>query len=1031
MLRDRQLCLWGVIVLVHYAITPGFAEESVRFNRDIRPLLSDHCYACHGPDANQREADLRLDTEQGLASVTKAGDLDESLLFHHVTSTVEDEQMPPADFGKPLSEEQISKLARWIQAGAQWQGHWSFQPISQEPLPSVKPPTPVSGLFVRNDIDVFTLREMILNHQSPSRAADRRTLIRRLSFDLTGLPPSSERVKAFEEDARADAYERLVDELLESPHYGERMAMWWLDLVRYADTVGYHGDQNVSVSPYRDYVIESFNSNKRFDQFTIEQLAGDLLPEPTQEQLIASGYNRLGMMSAEGGVQPKEYLAKYIAERVRNLGGTWLGATLGCCECHDHKYDPFTMEDFYSFEAFFADIEERGLYAGANQTGNWGPKIEVPTHEQTGKMEALNQAILETEQLLRTSTPQLETAQRAWEAQLPLWQTLTAVEQVSLAGASLEPKEDGSIFVQGKNPTTDTYRLTYDQIPSGMTAIRIDVIPDPALPAQGSGRAGNGNFVLTELILRKFDAQGREVGRLQLQNPTATYEQTGAADANPYKKWSIASAIDGDVKGQDWGWAVMEKSTEPQAAIIELVQDLTLAEGESVNVELVQNHGQHTIGRFRISATAANRPLQANQFPSDLAALLAIPRDQRNETDRAKISEHYRNIAPELAPVRESLADLNQQRKALQESIVTTLVTRTVEPRMVRVLPRGNWMDESGNPVSPSFPQFLNVSYTPATSRMSRLDLAQWVVHSENPLTSRVVTNRLWKLLFGRGLSPRLDDLGAQGALPSHPELLDFLALQLIDSGWDVRAMIKMMVMSGTYRQSSLVESEQLAKDPENHWLTRQARYRLDAEMIRDNALAISGLLVRDVGGTSVKPYQPAGYWAYLNFPTRQWKSGQGDDLYRRGLYVHWQRQYLHPSLLAFDAPSREECTADRSRSNTPLQSLVLLNDPTFVEAARVFAQRVLTNGDGDDAERLQWAFEQALHRHPTAEEAEILLSLLRRQLEGYKANQNAAQELASVGDYPSAADLNPAEFAAWISVCRALLNLHETITRN
>jgi hypothetical protein len=1029
----RHIILFLLTVITCFAIQGGTAtaQNSILFNRDIRPVLSDHCFACHGPDANQREADLRLDTEEGLATVTAGGDFEKSLLYSHITSNDEDELMPPPEFAKPLSEDQISMIGRWIRSGAAWQGHWAFQQIEDHSPPDLADADARSKDFVQNDIDRFTLQSIRQNGYEPSPRADRRTLIRRLSFDLTGLPPSPEMVRQFIEDNRPDAYERLVDQLLESPHYGERMAMWWLDLVRYADTVGYHGDQDVSVSPYRDYVIESFADNKPFDQFTLEQLAGDLLPNPTQDQLIASGYNRLGMMSAEGGVQPKEYLAKYIAERVRNLGGTWMGVTLGCCECHDHKYDPFTMKDFYSFESFFADIEEQGLYAGANRTGKWGAQIQVPTAEQTRRLAELDQQIEAAENILSTATPELEEAQKAWESTVPVWQILAADEVVSLEGATLDVQKDGSILARGKNPATDTYRLSYAQVPKAMTAIRIEVIPDPSLPAKGSGRAGNGNFVLSEVVLRKLDAEGNEIAILQLQHPTATYEQTGAAGENPYKKWAIASAVDRDEKGKNWGWAIMERSTQLQAAVIELSEDLNLQPGETLCVELQQNHNQHTIGRFRIGATSAMRPLAANTLSAEVEELLSKPADERTEEERERLAAHYRSRAPMLNPTRKKLERLNQTRNQLNDSIVTTLVTRTVEPRMVRVLPRGNWMDESGTPVAPAFPDFLKVSYASDAARMSRLDLAQWLIHPENPLTTRVFANRIWKLLFGRGLSPKLDDLGAQGDWPSHPELLDHLASEFMKSKWDIKGLIKMMVMSGTYQQVSSVDAQSLAADPRNRWLSRQSRYRLDAEMVRDNALAISGLLVRDLGGQSVKPYQPAGYWAYLNFPTRSWKADQGEDLYRRGLYIHWQRQYLHPSLLAFDAPSREECTADRPRSNTPLQSLVLLNDPIFVEAARVFAEGVLTRGGADDTARLDWAFDQGLNRKPTDQESEILLTLLSRHREDYRSNLDDAQQLISIGDYPPNTDLDAPELAAWTNLCRTLLNLHETITRN
>ncbi len=473
-------------------------EPAVTFNRDIRPLLSDNCFFCHGPDQNKREADLRLDTREGLYGEADSpgtvvpGKPAESELLRRVRSTDEDEVMPPPDSHKSLSPEQIELLETWIRQGAPYEGHWAFEPLSAEQPSSESIPA------ASQTIDRFVKAELQRQGLTGSPTADRTTLLRRLSFDLTGLPPSPEEAASFLADQSPQAYERLVDRLLASPHFGERLAIWWLDLVRYADTVGYHGDQDVSVSPFRDYVIESFNSNKPFDQFTLEQLAGDLFPNPTREQLIASGYNRLGMMSAEGGVQDKEYLAKYIAERVRNASGTWLGITLGCAECHDHKFDPFSTRDFYRFEAFFADIKERGLYAGANSDGNWGPFIKVPTEQQSAELAEFDRQLSEVKLLLDTSTPELESAQHQWEAAQVTWQTLRPRSLDSLQGVTLTLREDGSILASGTNPPTDTYTLSFNDIPAGVTAIRLEVLPDDSLPRKGPGRAGNGNFVLSE-----------------------------------------------------------------------------------------------------------------------------------------------------------------------------------------------------------------------------------------------------------------------------------------------------------------------------------------------------------------------------------------------------------------------------------------------------------------------------------------------------------------------------------------------------
>ena len=1044
--------------LVTFVAPYAAGEEPIRFNRDIRAILSDNCFYCHGPDKNKREAELRLDSHEGLhgtggqPGALIPGKPDDSPMLHRILSTDPDEQMPPPETGKSLTPEQVALIRRWIAEGADFQGHWAFLPRDlsvTDPAESTGPseskvPAESTGPSEgeRNEqhavdrlmtarIDALVAKGLQSQKLSPAPEADRVTLLRRLHFDLTGLPPSEAEVEAFVNDTSPDAYASLVDRLLASPHYGERMAMWWLDLVRYADTVGYHGDQEMSVSPFRDYVIASFNANKPFDQFTIEQLAGDLLPDATREQRIASGYNRLGMMSAEGGVQDKEYLAKYMSERVRNATGTWLGITLGCAECHDHKFDPFSAKDFYRFGAFFADIKERGLYSGAHADGNWGPFIKVPTPGQEARRDQLDAELKVARDELQKTTPELLAEFAAWEAGQVMWETLRPESIISLEGVTLKPQPDGSILASGKNPATDSYLLTIGKLPPKVTAFRLEVLPDDSFPRRGPGRAGNGNFVLSEFVVHHRPAAGETLA-VALQNPSATYEQTGAITDNPYGKWPIAAALDGDAKGRKWGWAVMEQVGQPHAAVFETASDLTLADGDSVSIGLWQNldNPQHTIGRFRLSVTTAPRPVKiSDSIPPAIRAILEIAKGQRTEAQTSELLAHYRTIAPILEPQRKKVAELEKARGELEAAMVSTLVTEQVEPRMVRVLARGNWMDESGEVVQPAFPEVLALAPTPADRRLTRLDLARWITDPAHPLTSRVLANRLWKNLFGAGLSAKLDDLGAQGEWPSHPQLLDELAQWMVDSNWDLKRWIRSVVMSRTYRQSSLASPEARQIDPYNRLLARQARFRLDAEFVRDNALSISGLLVNKLGGKSVRPYQPPGYWAYLNFPQREWQNGSGEELYRRGLYTHWQRQYLHPSLLVFDAPSREECTAERPRSNTPLQSLVLLNDPSYVEAARAFAEVVL-RAEGDDSRKLDLAFRRALSRPITPEESELLTKLLQSQIDHYRQHPEAAKELLMTGARPSATDIDPVVLAGWTTVARAILNLHEVISR-
>ena len=769
--------------------TVCYAGEPVRFNRDVRPILSNHCFSCHGPDASARESGLRLDTESeargelesGDGHAIVPGDIAASQLWQRVISYDEDVRMPPG--GDPLTPHQLDILRRWIEQGANWQPHWSYTPPSDPAIPQNQ-----NVMWADNPIDQFVLARIERAGLAPSGRADRVTLIRRLSFDLLGLPPTAEAVAQFVQDDQPDAYERLVDRLLCSPRFGERMAVYWLDLVRYADTVGYHGDQDHSISPYRDYVIRAFNANLPFDQFTIEQLAGDLLPNATMWQKVASGYNRLLQTTHEGGAQDAEYRAKYAADRVRTTSSVWMGATMGCCECHDHKFDPYTLKDFYRFAAFFADVKEHGAYPAPN-----------------------------------------------------------------------------------------------------------------ALPTK----------------------------RL------------------------------------------------PEMLVIDPVDDKRLAE---------------------------------------LDAQLCAAQSRLKE-------------APDEESLQQTVKDLESRRDTIQQRGRLTMITEAVQPRMMRVLARGDWMDTTGPIAQPAIPQFMGQLETPGNP--TRLDLARWLTLPDHPQTARVMVNRLWQLFTGVGISKVTEDLGSQGEWPVNPELLDWMASEFVRSDWDLKHMVRLIVTSRGYQQSSL-ETEQLRqRDPENRLLARQSRFRLDAEFIRDSALAISGLLVAELGGRSVKPYQPAGYYAHLNFPERRYSHDTNAGQYRRGLYVHWQRQFLHPMLKAFDAPSREECTARRPRSNTPLAALTLLNDPSFIEAARVFAERIIETDATDDAQRLVWAFRQVFSREPTQREAQLLLSMLQRQRESFEQSPESAAHLTSIGMKPLADNMNVVEVAAWTSVSRALLNVNEAIMRN
>lgn len=999
-------------------------SNPIQFNRDIRPILSDNCFRCHGPDKNARKAKLRLDTESGLFTNTEKsipvvpGKLDKSEVFRRITTKDPDDLMPPPDSGKKLTQDQITLIKQWIQQGAKWEGHWAYIPPKQTPPPKVK-----NKKWARNSVDHFILARLESKGLKPSPEADKRVLIRRLSFDLIGIPPTPEEVQAFLSDKSEDAYEKLVDRLLASPRYGERMTMRWLDLVRYADTVGYHGDRPVSIWPYRDYVIKAFNSNMPFDRFTTEQIAGDLLPNATIDQKTASGYNRLNMMTEEGGAQDKEYRAKYFADRVRTTGSVWLGSTLGCAECHDHKFDPFTTKDFYSFGAFFADLKEKGYYQG----GLWDPFMELPSEQQTAEMKRFDESIAELKKALETSTPEIDLAQKKWETDTAakleneqfIWSTVKPAKMTSKGGAKLTLQEDQSVLLSGKNPEDDIYTLTLHPEQTNITAVRLEALTHSSLANQSLSR-GNGNFVLTEFELKVATTNDAKPRAVKIARALADFEQQG----HP-----VALAIDGK---KDTGWAVEgHVHKKDRQAVFILTEPFAGGPGSTliIRLEHESQYKQHNIGRFRLSLTSAKEPsVPSVTLPGNIITLLKLPANERNKEQNAELAKHYRGIAPELDGARKKLAEVQKQKEELQKQITTTLVSVSIEPREIRIKPRGNWMDDSGEIVTPALPQFLSPSKE--SRRLTRIDLAQWLVSKDNPLTARVMVNRLWKMCFGTGLSKTLDDIGLQGEWPTHPELLDNLALEFMESGWDIKHMVRLLVTSSAYRQSSTGDEKLRELDPFNRLIARQSRFRLDAEMVRDNALATSGLLSSTMYGPSAKPYQPAGYYAQLNFPKREYEADHGDNQYRRGVYMHWQRTFLHPMLLAFDAPSREECTAERPRSNTPLQSLVLLNDPSYVEAARVFAEKIMTQGGANERDRLKWAYQRALSREPNKQELEALMNLRQKHVEKYKADTKAAEELLKTGDSPVQKNLDQAELAAWTSVSRTILNLHETITR-
>lgn len=1011
----KTTCLLLLATLGLHAAEPPVPAK-IEFNRDVQPILSDNCFYCHGNDPKHREADLRLDIrdEAVKAEAFIPGKAAKSELVSRILTADADDLMPPPDSHKKLTQRQKDILKKWIDQGAAYQQHWSYEKPVKAAIPAGK-----------NGVDVLVQQRLAQISLKPSPQADARTLIRRLYLDLIGLPPKPEEVAAFEKDASPAAYANLVESLLKNPHYGERMAIGWLDVVRFADTIGYHSDNPHNVWPYRDYVIQSFNSNKHFDRFTLEQIAGDLLPDATQETRVGSAFNRLLLSTEEGGAQAKDYEQRMLTDRVRAVGNAWMGQTTGCCQCHDHKFDPWTQRDFYSLGAFFADIKEPIL-------GRREPGIMVLDEAGQKRQADIAERLTALQAEFAKPRPELAQAQTEWEKQAleavtasGMWQPLKQVT-ASSAKKNVALKADKEGVVRGtidakrnerkQNDGTDTYTLT-TKLPLGTTGIRIEALKEK-LP--GIGLASNGNFVLSEITLT---TGGKN--KLPVAFASATYEQ---------KTFPAATAVDGIADKKENGWGVLGATGADQSLYLELAAPVTEANA-AVTLTLTFGWGEnHEIANLRLSSTSAPKPIRApgTSLPAaEIAGILKTAPDKRTSEQKQKLTAAYKQIAPELNDLRAKIATAEKEKADFESSAPKCIVSISdTNKRTVRILPRGNWMDESGEVVKAALPGYLPKPKIEGRD-LTRLDLAQWLVSKENPLTARTVMNRLWKQFFGTGLSKVLDDLGAQGEPPVNPALLDWLACEFMDSGWDMQHMIRIIANSATYQQVSTSTKALTAADPYNRECARQSPFRLDAELVRDNALTISGLLVPKIGGPSVKPYQPAKYWENLNFPTREWQNDSGESLYRRGLYTWWQRSFTHPSMLAFDAPSREECVAERNRSNIPQQALVLLNDPTYVEAARVFASRILTESSGDASQRITWAVQQALQRKPSAEELKTLSALFSQQLADYQKDPAAAAELLKTGAAPVSPNLNSSELAAWAHVARVILNLHETITRS
>jgi hypothetical protein len=931
----------------------GAAEPS--FNRDIRPILSDNCFYCHGPDKNNRKGDLRLDVREELIK------LGPQTLIERITTTDADDLMPPAESHKTLSVKQKDTLKQWIAEGAKYEPHWAFVP-------------PVKSK-AGNSIDDFIRAELKKHGLQPAPRASRETLMRRLALDLTGLPPKPS------DEADLDDF---IDQLLQSPNYGEHMAVGWLDAARFADTNGYQVDRDRELWPWRDWVIKAFNANMPFDQFTIEQIAGDLLPGATLEQKIATGFHRNHMLNEEGGIIAEEFLAEYTADRVETTAAVWLGQTFNCARCHDHKFDPFTQHDFYAMKAFFHNVPERGvgLYSNPVRT-NAPPFVKLPAPELERKIAALNAKLKPVEdQLKGLAAGDIEPWAKKLAATKIDWQPL---EPQKATGGDNPPQIADKAVLIGPQETRANNIVIRAKLPAGkITALRLEC----------STTAPSASFQWSEL----------KVGKTKLHAIDATH----------------ANVLDNDRKTKS---VLSLAPDKPVQALFELEKPL---EGSEVAISIgVENAGGPS--QWRLFATTNATELIA---PASIVTIAQKEAAKRTAAERKQIANFRQAQMPEHRRLSEEEAVLKKQIATAEAEIPTTLVMEEQkEMRPTFILMRGAY-DKPSEKVEAATPAVLPA--LAADLPRNRLGLAKWLVSRENPLTARVIVNRFWQHFFGTGLVRTSEDFGSQGEPPSHPELLDWLAVTFQESGWDVKNLVKLIVTSETYQQSSRHSSDQ--SDLSNQWLSRGPRHRLSAEVIRDQALAASGLLVEKIGGPSVKPYHPPGLYeqvvAQRDNPKATYQQGSGDDLHRRSLYTYWKRSVPHPGMLLFDAPFRETCALRRSRSNTPLQALNLMNDPTYVEAARFLAQRMIREGGTSIESRLTHGFHLLLGRKPSQQELQVLAAAVERSIQDFTKDAEAAKQLLTFGEAKTNDKLSPAELAAYTTVASTLINLDETITK-
>jgi hypothetical protein len=1026
------------------AAVQAAAPATLEFNRDIRPILSENCFACHGFDPAARQAELRLDVaESALADrdgvpAIVPGDPDASEAWRRIASDDESEMMPPPDSHRVLKPEQKETLRRWIAEGAKYEKHWSFIPPAKAPLPDVS-----DGAWPRNEIDRFVLARLEAEGLEPSPEADRRMVIRRLFFDLTGLPPSAEEVEAFVADDAPDAYERLVDRLLASPHFGERMALDWLDSARYADTNGYSIDGGRHMWLWRDWVIDAFNRNLPYDKFLLEQIAGDLLPERTEAQLIATGFQRNNMVTHEGGTIPEENLANYNVDRVKTLGEAVLGLTLGCAQCHDHKYDPITQRDYYRLYAFFNALSDVGL--DGNSGVNPQPFIEAKTVLPADELPALKERIAAIKHQLAAPD---EAALAAWEDEQ------RAALETRGRGLQLHPAELIKVSTPNSGAGFDVEEnkryvriaragdlVAYDvsmKLPATsepITGMRVMFEEVESAPGGGWGfgtltpekgeqePSKKGTFVLTSFSASAEAVPGDQVNLNLLRDVKRVTANTWRED---YRPEGVL-----DTRNED-GWSPRAAHDGPVHITITFAEPIDAAKTPYLTAQV--NFGQHgPLVAARFSFAAITGEDDGSELPAEIIPLVQMPAGERSAEEAKQVREYFAAHAEATRRLRVELANLEERVRVLTEKFTTMVMNVAEKPRDTFILERGNYAAPKEK-VTAGTPEVLPP--LPEGAPNDRLGLAQWITMPTNPLTARVAVNRFWQSLFGAGLVRTTADFGNQGEWPTHRELLDWLAVDFVESGWDVKRLVRTIVTSATYRQNSATSPELLEKDPGNRLLARGPRFRLSAEFIRDAALKESGLLVDRIGGPSVNPYTPGDPWREISHygstpaTAQTFVQDHGEKLYRRSLYTYWKRTAPPPNMAAFDAPNRETCVVSRPNTTTPLQALVMLNDVQFVEAARALAERAIWHAEEDSA-RLRWAFQQCTSRPPTEAEFAVLEKALSRERARYAADEEAARAYLASGESPRDQRIPPAEHAAWSQVASLLMNLSEAVTRN